>query len=1000
MLGLTAFSFLLKSELLPIRTYTTADGLASDTIYRIVVDSRGFLWFCTPEGLSRFDGYRFITYGLDQGLPHAAINALIETRSGDHWIGTPRGLSRIATSGKSARFINYRLGPEAAANNILALLETRRGEIWAATAAGLFEWTDPRNFRHREFRGLERAEISDMVEDPDGNLWIATRTGIYECGESGAVQNFTVKDGLPGNWVEMLLLDSKGRLWAALRTGLALITRGATGGWSVEKVYSYNSGLVGPDVKALYEASDGTLWVGTSLGISRLRLGASESPVFQTLTRAQGLSDRQITALAEDQAGNLWVGTESAGVMRINRLGFTTYLEQDGLTKDRVFSVFEDRTGDLLAVTLGPGNKAKSVDVFDGVRFHSVPHGPFAEHPTWGWNQILLQSRTGEWWAATKQGLCRYPAMKPADLDDRNPKTCYSGDFEVFRIFEDSKGGIWASAQSSRGDQLIRWDPRTKAVAVFPPRIAGEPSDDLVSAFAEDGHGNIWMGLYKGGLYRYDGRGFQSFKRSDGLPGGSIVALFVDESGLWIGSNNGLGRVENTGDERPRIEIYNAARGMASNIVLCITSDRQGRIYAGTGNGVDRLDPKTGHIRHFSSANGLPHGEFTSALRDHSGSLWFATKQGLSRLIPTADPTPVAPRVLITDLQIGGASYPVSQLGEARVSRLELKPSQNQVQVEFVGLDYEPGDVLRYSYKLEGADSEWSPPRSQHAVNYAALSGGKYHFLVKAVTSEGVESAAPAEIEFIVLPPVWQRWWFVALCACVVMSGAYGLHRNRVAHLVQLERVRTRIATDLHDDIGASLSQIAVVSEVLSQREGAQDQFREPLSQIANDSRELVASMSDLVWSIDPRRDHLHDLVQRMRRFSSDMFTARNIQFRFHAPAGDLRLGVDQRRQIFLIFKEGVNNIVRHSDCTEAEVGLTLEANTLVLRVHDNGRGLDLSQAGPGNGLVDMQARAGALGGQVEITGDQDCGTDVTLKIPLDGRPTPRWRAFFHLNRW
>jgi signal transduction histidine kinase len=439
---------------------------------------------------------------------------------------------------------------------------------------------------------------------------------------------------------------------------------------------------------------------------------------------------------------------------------------------------------------------------------------------------------------------------------------------------------------------------------------------------------------------------------------------------------------------------------MASNIVLCITDDRQGRIYAGTGKGVDRLDPKTGHIRHFSTANGLAHGEFTSALRDRSGSLWFATKQGLSRLIPDSDRPPVQPRVLITDLRVGNATYPVSQLGEAHVSTPDLSPSQNQLQIEFVGLDYEPGDLLRYSYKLEGADSDWSPPRSPHAVNYAALSGGKYHFLVKAVTSEGVESAAPADIEFFVLPPVWRRWWFESLALALAIAAVYGLHRNRVARLVQLERVRTRIATDLHDDIGASLSQIAVVSEVLSQREGVQDQFREPLSQIANDSRELVASMSDLVWAIDPRRDHLHDLVQRMRRFSSDMFTARNIQFRFNAPAGDLRLGVDQRRQIFLIFKEGVNNIVRHSDCTEAEVGLTLEANTLVLRVRDNGRGLDLSQAGPGNGLIGMQARAGTLGGQMEITRGQDCGTDVTLKIPLDGRPTPRWIAFSRLNRW
>ena len=171
----------------------------------------------------------------------------------------------------------------------------------------------------------------------------------------------------------------------------------------------------------------------------------------------------------------------------------------------------------------------------------------------------------------------------------------------------------------------------------------------------------------------------------------------------------------NTADERPRIEVYNTTRGMASNIIHCLVEDQQGRIYAGTGKGVDRLDPKTGHIRHFSSADGLAHGEFTSAVRDRSGSLWFATTQGLSRLIPAADRRPAEPRILITDLRIGGAPYPVSQLGEARVSRLELKPSQNQLQVEFVGLDYEPGDVLRYTYKLEGADSGWSPPRNQHS---------------------------------------------------------------------------------------------------------------------------------------------------------------------------------------------------------------------------------------------------------------------------------------------
>jgi streptogramin lyase len=695
---LAALPSLLKSELLPIRTYTTADGLAANRVDSIVPDTRGFLWFCTAEGLSRFDGNRFTTYGVAEGLPHQAINTLIETRSGDHWIGTAKGLSRIATGDKGARFTPYRLGPDAADNDVGTLLETRSGSIRAASRGGLFEWTDPSNFRpnfrRTESRGLEKLAIAAMLEAEDGELWVGTTAGLYLLGDHGIVGSFTIQNGLPGNWVEMLLTDSQGRLWVASRGGLVRMSRGGPGKWRIEKVYTEKSGLAGSDVKAITEASDGTLWVGTSQGISRLRLNSADPAVFQNLTRTQGLSDRWITALAEDQAGNMWAGTEGAGVMRIDALGFTTYREQDGLPSDRVLAVFEDRAGELTALTWAARMPYHIIDIFDGMRFHRVVPDVNAQHPNWGWNQVLLQSRSGEWWTATKHGLCRYPAMKTAGLNGRRPQVCYCPDDGVFRVFEDSRGGIWASAQSPRGDQLIRWDPQSNTVSSFPaPRVLNEPANDLVSAFAEDRQGNIWMGLFKGGLYRYCNGRFQYFKPSDGVPGGTVFALFVDEDGLWIGSNSGgLGRMGNPGDEHPRIEVYDTSRGMVSNMVLCITNDGQGRIYAGTSKGVDRLDPKNGHIRHFSTANGLAHGVPQAAIRDRSGALWFATTQGLSRLSPGAERPPAKPRTLITELRIGGTSFPVSQLGETRVSQLELQPSQNQLQVEFAGPDYEPGD--------------------------------------------------------------------------------------------------------------------------------------------------------------------------------------------------------------------------------------------------------------------------------------------------------------------
>jgi ligand-binding sensor domain-containing protein/signal transduction histidine kinase len=996
---LSAFPSLLKSELLPIRTYTTADGLAADHVDCIVPDSRGFLWFCTPEGLSRFDGYHFVSYGVREGLAHRVVSTLVETRTGEYLVGTARGISRVVNPtgppGQGARFATYAPEPptpqSAAQNSVTALHESRSGKIWCATPRSLFEWNATSGFRRRELPLPPRVIIASIVEDPGGELWIGTTGGIYRLGESGVVQTFHVKEGLPGYWVEMLLMDSQGRLWAALRGGLALISRGATGSWGIEKIFTDKSGLVGWDVKALAEASDGTLWVGTTQGISRLRLGAGEPVVLQNLTRAQGLSDRQITALAEDQAGNIWAGTEGAGVMRIDRLGFTTYRELDGLETDRVFSAFEDQAGELLAVTSGAGDQRnRSLEIFDGVRFHGVTPRPYGDRAGWGWNQVLLQGGTGEWWAATKDGLCRYPAMKAAELGGRNPRICYSRDDEVFRVFEDSKGGIWASAQSSRGDELIRWDPRTDSVFRFPaPRTPGGAADDLVSAFAEDRQGNIWMGLNKGGLYRYDGHSFQHFQQRDGMPGGPVSALLAGEAGLWIGSDGGLGRVMNTADERLRIEIYDTARGMASDTVNCIVEDRQGRIYAGTTKGVDRLDPRTGYIRHFSS--GLAHGECTAAVRDRSGSLWFATKQGLSRLIPRDDRPPVNPRVFITDLRIGGTPYATSTVGETRVSRLELNPSQNQLQVEFVGLDYEPGDVLRYSYRLEGADPDWSPPRSQLTVNYAALASGTYRFLVKAVTSEGVESSSPAGIDFTVLPPLWRRWWFESLAVALAAGLVFAAHRYRVTQMVNLERMRTAIATDLHDDIGSSLSHIAVLSEVARAGVGGENRrTQESLERVAVLARELVDSLSDIVWSIRAVPDGLDSLVSRMREFALDLLGGQRIDFELRAPpAGQSgqQLSLQARRHLFLMFKECIHNASRHSACTAVKAELKVVEREILLTVADNGRGVQLAEMSPGyrggNGIPGMRRRAETLGGSIRIVSEPGKGCTVSMRLPL-----------------
>jgi hypothetical protein len=229
----------------------------------------------------------------------------------------------------------------------------------------------------------------------------------------------------------------------------------------------------------------------------------------------------------------------------------------------------------------------------------------------------------------------------------------------------------------------------------------------------------------------------------------------------------------------------------------------------------------------------------------------------------------VPPAILITGLRIAGDSQPISALGEVALAPIELGPYRNQLQIDYVALGFSPGEGLRYQYTLEGARQEWSPLTEQRTVNFANLAPGSYQFLVRAVDAAGVISEVPASVSFKILSPIWQRWWFASIVAGLAGVIAFALYRYRVARLLDLERVRTRIATDLHDDIGSSLSQIAIMSEVVRQKVGAENKaVIHPLSVIAGTSRELVDSMADIVWAVNPKRDHLIDLTQRMRQFA------------------------------------------------------------------------------------------------------------------------------------
>jgi two-component sensor histidine kinase len=519
---------------------------------------------------------------------------------------------------------------------------------------------------------------------------------------------------------------------------------------------------------------------------------------------------------------------------------------------------------------------------------------------------------------------------------------------------------------------------------------------DAPTAFAEDRSGGLWVGSFHGGLVRLRGGHWSAVAGFGPGFSGTICCVLADRAGrLWIGTNGpGLFRIDDPGQPQPATVLYTTHEGLGSIRIEAIAEDRQGRIWVSTARGVDCLDPSTEgapRIRHYSSADGLAQGEGTLAFGDRSGALWFATQHGLSRLIPPGQDAPSPPPVLVTGVQVAGAEYPVSDLGETALELPDLKPVQNQVEIEFGGLRFAAGESLRYQFGMEGQNPEWGPIGTGRSVNFVGLRPGSYRFHVRAVNAAGIASVRPATVSFVIMPPFFQRWWFLLLAAILTAVIIYAAYRYRLRQMLELERVRTRIATDLHDDIGASLSQIAVLSELARVDARRGGSVQEPLTRIAGISRELVDSMSEIVWAISPHRDRLIDLTRRMRQFAEDVLAPRDTAFRLEAPQDgeDLTLGPELRRQVFLIFKECIHNIARHSDCTQAAAELKIHKNELILCVSDNGSGVCVENrtgTNGGHGLPSIRRRAESLNGSVDFIAGNGAGVTLVLRAPLDSR--------------
>ncbi|MGH7563101.1 MAG: sensor histidine kinase [Gemmatimonadota bacterium] len=1033
------------AQQLPLRGFTSADGLAGDDVRALLQDSRGFLWIGTTTGLSRADGREFRNYGPSEGLPDASVYALLESRDGTLWVGTARGLARLEPRRHSGGppFQSFAVAAGEVPGEIHALLEDRRGRVWVGVGPRLYV------LERREDSWMARRvdyptsvqpppgsawTIDALAEGADGSLWVGTLWGLTRILPNGRAVAHRVRSGHSADPIHDLQVDREGRLWIvhwgiAHRPGInwGIYVLHPTPAGALETaasgvptpalheiarrprpdegsrtpvelpdtpgtaLYVTGGGVLGDArVHAVGASRDGTTWFATGDGLVRLEQGLARR--FAT---EGGFAYSALTEVLEDRDEALWLASRGGGLVRYDPHGIVSFGERHGLPGREVVSILEDGSGRLCVVAVDAEGRRVYARL-EGERFVAFAPGGTQRlrYGGWGWQQTLLQDRQANWWLPTGEGLYRYPALRSCDdLASSAPVAIYTrrdgllGD-NVFRVFEDSRGDVWVGTFERNG--VSRWHRASGRFEIFPNTVRDTPT-----AFAEDRAGNVWMGFYLGGLARSRHGRMEHFGTEAGVPEGFVNALHVDRTGrLWVATGReGLARVDAPASPRPRFVRYTTADGLSSNTILSIVEDAWGRLYVGTGRGVDRLDPSSGAIHHLTIDDGLANNIVRSTFRDADGNLWFGTHQGLSRLTPrTGEPVP-PPVVLVRGVRVAGAPQPVSELGASRIGGLRLAPDEKRLEIEFGGVELDPDEELLYQTRLDDVDETWSPASSSRSVVLANLGPGSYRLLVRALSPEGLASREPAVVEFTVLEPLWRSGWF--LLSIMILAGlvAFAVHRYRLLRLLELERVRSRIATDLHDDLGARLSRVSILSAVASQQVGGNDrEARRLMGEVGETARGLIEAAGDIAWSIDPRADDLASLAARVRRFASDLLDGRGIHWSFEAPpdGAGRRLTPEQRRHLLLDFQEAIHNALRLADATRVELALRVEDDRIEAEIRDNGRGFGGGpgelQGHSGRGLHNMRERAAVLGGVLEIESEPDGGARIRLDIPLSRR--------------
>ncbi|HTY10481.1 MAG TPA: two-component regulator propeller domain-containing protein [Bacteroidota bacterium] len=942
-----------------------------------------------------------------EGLPQNSVNAILQSRDGYLWLGTYEGLARF--DGK--KFTVFDRGNTGAfsSNRIAALCEDPQGRLWIATYGGGVVFYDGYAFHPLTNEGIGKyVNMGCMTIDRAGRVWMVTEKGVVSLRDT-LIDAIYPSSDFGGHSPQYIAADRQGTIWLGWVGEIYAIKQGrvrrlpprpfagmsaafapSRGGgiWLIaainrhnvyltkyERGYSFKERI--PDsVEALFpvplfEDSHGSLWFSGTGSLVKYDNGRWDS-----YGKKQNSPIEQIITVGEDADGDIWVGTNGNGLHRFRNGRFTTIGPPEGLPGENVWSVFED------------SRKRKWVGFLGGVSCTVDQQGTISS-PISGNNFFsFVEDRNNDVW------LGGFAVEDPSGHRRLLRQPFWSNTMTM-----DSSGRIWLAVN----DGGIRIAENEKIVDSI--SLGTALADNTIRVMRTDQDGAMWIGT-QAGLFRFHSGTLTNYTVADGLPNNWVRSLYQDSSGaLWIATDGGLACMKGG-----RISSYTEKDGLHSNTIHVILEDDSCKLWMSSNTGVfvvRKSDLQLFDEHRISRIPCVVYGEedgMRSAEGNGSfqhggwkmddGTMWFATIRGVAIVDPNNLMTNLAPPpVVLENITVDGTA--ISPAGA-----LELQRPAIDISFTYAALSYRIPSRVRYKYKLEGTYAGWIDAAGEQSVTFSNLSPGRYVFHVIASNDDGVWNMTGASVSFMLPPYFWQTWWFfgaVGISLLASFAGIvryYGLRkaRRRIEMLERqhiLDRERARISQDMHDEVGSTLTRIAILGELAQRSLDRRDETAAQLEKISEMSRNVIDNLGEIVWALNPKNDTLDNLLAYTRQYVAEYIEVAPVHCVLEFPDGvpPLPLSAETRRNIFLTVKEAVHNIVKHAGATEVRVGCLLQEGRLSISIRDNGKGfVPDERAQAGNGLLSMRKRIEGVGGVFTVSSAPASGTTIVLDVKLPPR--------------